>query len=162
MAEPGGGSDVDGRGRLVTPNPIEEPIRRSGVQVEVDEVVRTPSLGRAPEAGLVQLEPAPDGSGRLFAVDQRGVVHVYLRGEDRLLDDPFLDLREALGDALFTDAQQAGLRSLAFHPDFARAGTSGYGLVYTASSETEEGAEEGARVLRSRADTTERHGVVAE
>ena len=90
------------------------------------------------------------------------MVDVYLRGEDRLLDDPFLDLRDARGDALFTDAQQAGLRSLAFHPDFAREGTPGYGLVYTASSETEGSAEEGSRVLRSRADTTERHGVVAE
>lgn len=162
MAEPGDNEDAGGRGRLVTPNPIEEPVRRSGLQVEVDEVVRTPSLGSAPEAGLVQLEPAPDGSGRLFAVDQRGVIHVYLRGEDRLLPDPFLDLREARGDALFTDAQQAGLRSLAFHPDFAREGSPGFGLVYTASSETVDSAEEGARVLRSRADTAERHGVVAE
>lgn len=155
MAEAGGGETV-------TPNPIEEPIRRSGVRVEVDEVVRTPRLGSAPEAGLVQLESAPDGSGRLFAVDQRGVVHVYLRGEDRLLPEPFLDLREARGDALVTDLQQSGLRSLAFHPDFARPGSPGYGVVYTSSSETVESAAEGTRVLRSQAGTAARHGVVAE
>lgn len=163
MAEADGENGAgDDRGRPATPNPIREPVRRGEVRVEVDEVVTTPSLGRAPEAGLVQLEAAPDGSDRLFAVDQRGVVHVYLRGEDRLLPEPFLDLRESRGDALFTEAQQSGLRSLAFHPDFAREGSAGYGLVYTASSETEESAEEGARILRSSADTTSRHGVVAE
>lgn len=163
MAEADGENGAgDDRGRLATPNPIREPVRRGEVRVEVDEVVTTPSLGRAPEAGLVQLEAAPDGSDRLFAVDQRGVVHVYLRGEDRLSPEPFLDLREVRGDALVTDLQQSGLRSLAFHPDFATPGSPGYGLVYTSSSETVESAAESTQVLRSQSRAAARHGVVAE
>lgn len=68
----------------------------------------------------VFLTHAGDGSGRLFAVEREGLVQVFGVGEDGRVSYArfFLVLREQVNSS----AQEAGLLSLAFHPDYARNG----------------------------------------
>lgn len=69
--------------------------------------------------GLVSpltLREAPDGSGRLFIVDQIGVIRVVLP-DGTLLDEPFLDVRDRMV-ALDPGFDERGLLGLAFHPEF--------------------------------------------
>jgi len=68
----------------------------------------------------VDLEPAPDGSGRLFVVDQVGVIRV-ITAEGEMLEEPFLDLRDQIVP-LEADYDERGLLGLAFHPDYAENG----------------------------------------
>ncbi|MCW5875224.1 MAG: PQQ-dependent sugar dehydrogenase [Anaerolineales bacterium] len=55
---------------------------------------------------------AGDGSGRLFVVEQHGMIHVVENGQR--LATPFLDIRYAVG----SEGNEQGLLGLAFHPDF--------------------------------------------
>ena len=64
----------------------------------------------------VTLVEAPDESGRLFIVDQIGVIRVHTP-ERGLLPEPFLDLRDHI--LPLKDAhEERGLLGLAFHPDY--------------------------------------------
>jgi len=65
----------------------------------------------------IAMAEAPDGSGRLFVVDQVGVVRV-IRPEGDLADEPFLDLRDRIVD-LDESYDERGLLGLAFHPNYA-------------------------------------------
>src|SRR3990170_1790595 len=56
---------------------------------------------------------ARDGTGRLFVTEKRGTVRIFRDG--RLLERPFLDIRDRV-----RDAGEAGLLSIAFHPDYRR------------------------------------------
>jgi glucose/arabinose dehydrogenase len=68
----------------------------------------------------VLLREAPDGSGRLFIVDQIGTIRIVT--EDGTLEsEPFLDLRDRM-IGLMTDFDERGLLGLAFHPDYANNG----------------------------------------
>ena len=62
---------------------------------------------------------AGDGSGRLFVVDQIGLIHIIDDGV--LLDESFLDLRTDVPplDPFF---DERGLFGLAFHPDYVNNG----------------------------------------
>jgi glucose/arabinose dehydrogenase len=60
------------------------------------------------------------GLGRRFVVDQIGVVRIPTR-EGRLLDEPFLDLREQIVE-LEDQYDERGLLGLAFHPRYAQNG----------------------------------------
>ncbi|MFW6136178.1 MAG: PQQ-dependent sugar dehydrogenase, partial [Chloroflexota bacterium] len=79
-----------------------------------------PVVGLEPVAeGLgapVDLMPPGDGSGRLFIVDQIGVIRI-LTAEGQLLDEPFLDIRDRM-IGLRSRYDERGLLGLAFHPDF--------------------------------------------
>jgi hypothetical protein len=57
-----------------------------------------------------------DGTGRIFVVDQIGLVRT-ITAEGRLLDEPFLDLRDRMV-RLNAGYDERGLLSIAFHPDF--------------------------------------------
>ncbi|MBI2077374.1 MAG: PQQ-dependent sugar dehydrogenase [Euryarchaeota archaeon] len=59
---------------------------------------------------------AGDGSGRVFIVEQRGVVHVLKNG--LLLPTPFLDISALVT----TQGNEQGLLGLAFYPDYATSG----------------------------------------
>lgn len=79
-------------------------------------------------AGLtspVALATAGDASGRLFVVDQVGVIHV-IQPDGTLADEPFLELRDRIVE-LNPDYDERGLLGLAFHPDYA---TNGRFYVY--------------------------------
>jgi glucose/arabinose dehydrogenase len=68
----------------------------------------------------VALVAPPDGSGRLFIVDQIGLVRVLSAGGE-LLDQPFLDVRDRLVE-LRSTFDERGLLGLAFHPAYAANG----------------------------------------
>jgi glucose/arabinose dehydrogenase len=59
---------------------------------------------------------AGDGSGRLFVVEKGGAIRIIEEG--RLLDRPFLDIRDRVGSR----GSEQGLLGLAFAPDFGRTG----------------------------------------
>jgi glucose/arabinose dehydrogenase len=87
-------------------------------------------IGGGPAVGLrvvadglsnpVTLEEAPDGSGRLFIVEQIGRIRI-LMPNGQLRDEPFLDVRDRMVD-LRPDFDERGLLGLAFHPQFASNG----------------------------------------
>ena len=68
---------------------------------------------------MTLVEP-PDGSRRLFIVDQIGLIRVLLPN-GQLLAEPFLDLRDRIVP-LMTNFDERGLLGLAFHPDYAENG----------------------------------------
>jgi glucose/arabinose dehydrogenase len=86
----------------------------------------TTSLGAGPKIGLslvaanlsspMMLTGVPDITGRLFIVDQIGLVRIVTR-DGTLLDRPFLDIRDRMVQ-LSPDYDERGLLSLAFHPGF--------------------------------------------
>lgn len=68
----------------------------------------------------LHLEQPDDGSARKFIVQQDGVVKVLDRN-NRIADEPFLDLRPRMRK-LEQDFEERGLLGFALHPDFARNG----------------------------------------
>jgi glucose/arabinose dehydrogenase len=65
------------------------------------------------------LKEVPDGSGRLFVIDQLG----YLYGvQPDASVDLYLNIREELGGSFLYDGGQSGSTSFAFHPEFASNG----------------------------------------
>jgi glucose/arabinose dehydrogenase len=62
--------------------------------------------------GPIQVTNAGDGSGRLFVVEQPGVIKVIQDG--LTLETPFLDIAEEVGNS----GNEQGLLGLAFHPDY--------------------------------------------
>ncbi len=68
----------------------------------------------------VYLTHAGDGSGRLFIVDQIGLIRI-VDSDGNLLPDPFLNLTDKIVDIdAFFD--ERGVLGLAFHPDYANNG----------------------------------------
>lgn len=80
---------------------------------------------------------APDDSGRLFVMDQIGVISI-MTSEGELLAEPFLDIRDRMVE-LTPDYDERGLLGMAFHPDYAE---NGRFFVYY-SAPLAEGAPEG-------------------
>ncbi len=64
----------------------------------------------------VDIQPANDGSGRLFIIEKYGVIRIYENGG--LLDQPFLDISDRVNDR----SNEMGLLGLAFHPDYEQNG----------------------------------------
>ena len=58
----------------------------------------------------------PDDSGRLFVVDQIGIVKI-ITPDKKVTDTPFLDVRDRMV-RLNTAYDERGLLSIAFHPDY--------------------------------------------
>lgn len=84
----------------------------------------------------VDIQPANDGSGRLFIIEKNGLIRIY--GNGQLLEAPFLDISDRVSEA----GNEMGLLGLAFHPDYE---TNGYFYVnYT-------GADGNTRISRFQA-----------
>jgi len=64
----------------------------------------------------LDLTHAGDGSGRIFAVEQAGVIRVIEAGV--VLSIPFLDIRDRVGD----ESTEQGLLGLVFHPRYVHNG----------------------------------------
>jgi len=64
----------------------------------------------------VDIQPANDGSGRLFIIEKQGDIRIYENGQ--LLDAPFLDIT----DRVNAGGNEMGLLGLAFHPDYEQNG----------------------------------------
>ena len=86
----------------------------------------------------VHLTHAKDGTGRLFVVEQAGLIRVVKGGT--LLKRPFLDIRDRI-----RSGGEKGLLSVAFHPHFRENGrlfvnyTSSLGGLHTVISEFRRG-----------------------
>jgi glucose/arabinose dehydrogenase len=104
------------------------------IVVVVRDIAQVPPTSKdRPLARINAVVHAGDGAARLFAVDMDGSIHVLDDGQ--LLPTPFLDMTKARSKAFVHDDVEKGLTSVAFHPDYARAGAPGFGKVYTASTE---------------------------
>jgi glucose/arabinose dehydrogenase len=64
----------------------------------------------------LDLQSARDGSGRLFVVEQAGLIRIIQDGQ--LLPEPFLDIHERVGSR----GNEQGLLGLAFHPQYTQNG----------------------------------------
>ncbi len=96
--------------QVITPDPIIEPITKSGLAVElIDFVQIPPSSNERPLALINFLFHAGDATGRLFVVDSRGKIHVVKNG--RLLAEPFLDIATVRGAAFRVKGGQDGIRA---------------------------------------------------
>lgn len=113
-----------GRAPADITDPIPAKIAKGSITVELKSVA----------SGLVgpnDLQPAADGSGRLFVVDQAGQVRVIQNG---LLADPLIDVGSRLVP-LMPGYDERGLLGLAFNPSFADPASPGYHKFYTYTSE---------------------------
>ena len=122
-------------------DPIPEPIPKGDLIVAATKFVRAPQtedsvvrrITTTSHARIQYLTPVGDGSGRLVLNDIRGVV--YITDENGMDPVTYLDVRTR--DIGFDDSSfpnESGLVSVVFHPQFAAAGTPGYGKLYTAYS----------------------------
>src|SRR5687768_1209745 len=68
----------------------------------------------------IALMEAPDRSGRLFVVDQAGVIRI-IDANGSLVAEPFLDVRTRMV-TLRTNFDERGLLGLAFHPRYSSNG----------------------------------------
>jgi glucose/arabinose dehydrogenase len=130
-----------GSGAKITTNPIKPKIQTSEILIELVRF-STPSAtaAAAPRALLNYLYH--DGNGRLFVADSRGPIwQVDPSNGGTLL---FFDLAVARDGALITTragkVNTVGVRSFAFHPNFAQSGKPGFRKFYTATVEHVAGA----------------------
>jgi glucose/arabinose dehydrogenase len=112
------------------PNATPTPIPKGPVYVQLVPVA---SGLTAPGALL----SANDGTGRLFVVQQNGLVRILNNGV--VAATPFLDVASRLV-GLNTNYDERGLLGFAFHPDFSNSSSPGYRKVYTYTSEPLAGA----------------------
>jgi uncharacterized repeat protein (TIGR03806 family) len=66
----------------------------------------------------VELTFAPDGSKRLFVLEQKGVIRVFENDADVAEAEVFLDL----SDVVLSEGNEEGMLGLAFHPKYAENG----------------------------------------
>jgi hypothetical protein len=81
----------------------------------------------------IDIEPFNDGTGRLAVSTVLGTVRV-MNSSGQLLPTPLLTNAQTA----LVPPQEAGMTGIAFHPDFNRAGTFGYGKLYTITTEAKE------------------------
>lgn len=146
------------RNVALDPNDPLPPIRSGGIGVGLVDPIQLPTSGVGAVNRIQQLVTADDGSGRFYSVDTRGEILVIQDG--RVSATPFLDLT-AFASGFAEIGAEAGLRSVAFHPDFLNEGTAGFGRVYTVYSATADSRPDGVRLFRAPGNT-EFHDVVAE
>ncbi len=84
--------------------------------ITADAAVETVVDGLVAPVGLVT---PPDGTARLFVLEQTGLISILQPGAGTVT--PFLDLRDRVVE-LRPDYDERGLLGLAFHPDFAANG----------------------------------------
>lgn len=82
----------------------------------------------------VALVPAGDATGRLFIVDQVGLIRI-LDENGALIPEPFLDLSDRIVE-LASDFDERGLLGLAFHPNYAVNGR--FFVFYTAPKDADD------------------------
>lgn len=106
-------------------DPVPAKIAKGDVQIELQPAATglvSPVLAIA----------APDGSDRLFVVDQAGKIHIVQGG--KLLPEPFLDVADRLVK-LQEGFDERGLLGLAFDPGFNDPQSPGHRRIFTNSSE---------------------------
>lgn len=116
------------RSAATDPEPIEDPIPARIAKGDITIGLDTVLEGLASPLGLAVPD---DGSGRMFVMDQTGLVFVIDNGVQ--LEAPLLDLRDRI--VTLGNYDERGLLGLALHPQFEH-----HPLVYTYTSEPVSGA----------------------
>ncbi len=115
-------------------DPIHAKIEKSDLTVMVEDFIQIPPTKlRRPLARINTLTHANDKSGRIFVIDEDGKIYVIKEGQLQL--KPFLDIASIRGNHFFSDNEEVGIRSVAFHPDFSTPDTPGFQHLYTVHSE---------------------------
>lgn len=113
-----------------TNEPFPQPIARDEgvIAVRLREFASLPDIdGTAARLMTLVEEPA---TRRLFVSDMRGVL--YALSADGRTVAPYLDVRDPKWSLpVQSEGRERGLQSFAFHPQFAQAGTPGFGKFYT-------------------------------
>ena len=108
------------------PNPIPE--RDSAIRINAREFATLPDIDGV-AARMMNLEDAP-GIKRLFVNDMRGPL--YSVSYDGATVRLYVDTNDAKwGHPVQSQGRERGFQSFAFHPQFAEAGTPGFGKFYT-------------------------------
>ena len=110
-------------------DPFADPIPPGSVTARIVDYATVPdaSPGLPPRLSVLTGDP----TGRLFVNDQTGALYrLPASGGEAII---YLDLRDYAANPVVSTAE-AGFQSFAFHPDFARSGTTGYGRFYTMHS----------------------------
>jgi hypothetical protein len=156
------GAGLLGSAMKVAAQPTSDPIAGSAPVapwvLELEDVVQIPdSSGAAP-----RLETLVGNSTTALAyvIDQRGKVYAFDPEAANPLASLFLDLGTAVGDLQI--ANESGVRSLAFHPDFDEAGSPGYRKMYTSLSRTAGSVAVGTPVVFDSPAEANHYTVVAE
>lgn len=113
-----------------TGEPFPQPIaaQDGAITVRLREFAVLPDID-ASAARAMSLVEEP-GTRRLFVSDMRGIL--YAVSLDGRTVTPYLDLRDPKwATPVQSGGRERGLQSFAFHPQFAQAGTPGYGKFYT-------------------------------
>jgi len=102
--------------RLTSRENTELPVPVLTIDYSIPSVVDHLSLVQlnAVLTNPVSIANAGDGSGRLFIVEQEGIIRIYDLETDTLLATPFLDIRTKVDNA----GNEQGLLGLDFHPEF--------------------------------------------
>src|SRR5690242_9150387 len=111
-------------------DPFPQPINATDViKVNYVEVATLPDLGGPMPARPMLLVDEP-GTQRLFVNDMRGPLYTIPRsGKTVAL---YLDLNDPKwGLNINSQGNERGFQSFAFHPQFGRQGTPGFGKLYT-------------------------------
>lgn len=114
-----------------TNDPFPQPIEASEgvITVTLREFASLPDIDSVTAARAMTLVEEPT-SGRLFVSDMRGLL--YAVSSDGRTVAPFLDVRDPQwGVAVQSRGRERGLQSFTLHPQFAQAGTAGFGKFYT-------------------------------
>lgn len=113
-----------------TENPFPRPIvaDEDVIRVEVVDFASVPDVdGSPPRTMLLVDEP---GSGRMFVNDMRGPL--YSVDYDGETVTEYLDIDDPeWGVEVESSGRERGFQSFAFHPEFARPGSPGFGRFYT-------------------------------
>lgn len=120
-----------------TNDPFPQPIvaDQGVITVTLREFASLPDIdGAAALAMTLVDEPV---SRRLFVSDMHGVI--YTVTPDGRTVVPYLDLRDPKWGLAVLSARERGLQSFALHPQFAQAGTPGYGKFYTYADTSDQG-----------------------
>ncbi len=111
-------------------DPFATPINETDVvKVNYVEVATLPDLGGPMPARPMLLADEP-GTQRLFVNDMRGPLYTMPRNGKAVT--VYLDINDAkFGVNVNSQGNERGFQSFAFHPQFGRTGTPGYGKFYT-------------------------------
>jgi hypothetical protein len=110
----------------VFPQPLEA--TRDIVKVSFSEFAKIPEVGG--EAARMMLLIDEPGTRRMFVNDMRGPL--YSVSYDGKTVTQYLDINATTWDVrVQSSGSEQGFQSFAFHPQFARSGTAGYGKFYT-------------------------------
>ena len=114
----------------LTTNPFPQPIAASDgvITVTLREFASLPDIANV-AARMMTLVEEP-ATRRLFVSDMRGVL--YAISPDGKTVSPYLSLLDAKWDVpVQSQGRERGLQSFVLHPQFAQAGTPGFGKFYT-------------------------------